>query len=445
MKYISLFTGILFFLVVMTQVRASEQPFISTWSIKKENEKITLPLRPGFQYNFTVDWGDESPQQQVTSYKDSDRIHIYKQRGTYTITISGLVEAWYFNNRGDKNKITSIPRLGHVGWKNFQKAFRGCQNLTTVEGGDTSQVTNMSFMFSGATLVQPKTGDWDVSNVKRMVKMFHLTNLANPNVDNWVVSKVKTMKSMFHRAASANPRVELWDVSLVRNMDLMFHNAFVANPNVTNWNTSRLSSAKFMFHGARLANPNFSNWAFSKMVKQNSLLSFVKDTAITTVNYSRLLIQLNETAPPRSRNTMDSGSVKYNFSAKGARANLVKRGWQISDGGLELPRYDEQNITDGNPKNYPNIASLSYSNKTLFIGSFVKCILAHGEEGSWIHVPVGDTYGCWGQYMRMRFDCPYLTPACQDEVDRIYSYGCPNGYVVKMTASTSEINKSCSL
>ncbi len=36
-------------------------PFVSVWRTTAPSETITLPLRSGFNYNFTVDWGGMDP------------------------------------------------------------------------------------------------------------------------------------------------------------------------------------------------------------------------------------------------------------------------------------------------------------------------------------------------------------------------------------------------
>ena len=83
------------------------------------------PLRSGYNYNFTVDWGDGSSTSTVTAHDDSDRIHTYVNAGEYTVTISGLVEAWYFNNTGPSMlMLRQVTNLGDVGWKNLEGAFR---------------------------------------------------------------------------------------------------------------------------------------------------------------------------------------------------------------------------------------------------------------------------------------------------------------------------------
>lgn len=239
-------------------------PFTSTWvvgngSYGDGDNTVTLPLRSGFNYNFTVDWGDLSSSE-VTSFDDPDINHTYSSAGTYTITITGLVEAWYFNNSGDKNKITTVTELGTVGWKSFRAAFRNCDNLTTVAGGDTSSVTDMGSMFEDAANADPDTSGWDTSKVTKMDYMFGYTDLADPDTSSWDTSKVTDMFGMFDWAISATPNTTTWNTSSVTDMSYMFRQATNANPDVSGWDTSSVTTMYFMFSNADSAIPDTSSW-----------------------------------------------------------------------------------------------------------------------------------------------------------------------------------------
>ncbi len=155
----------------------TSSPFISTWKTTNNNEAITLPLPPDYDYNFKVDWGDGSSSE-VTAHDDSDITHTYLEAGDYTLTISGKVEAWSFNNNGSKDKITSVEDMGDVGWKSLEGAFEGCSNLSAVGAGNVSNVTNMSRMFKGAVSIQDvKLDEWDFAHVTDMSEMFSEVSL----------------------------------------------------------------------------------------------------------------------------------------------------------------------------------------------------------------------------------------------------------------------------
>lgn len=359
-------------------------PFISTWRVGDVaygdgDLSVTLPLKYGFNYDFTVDWGDGNTAE-VTSYNDPDIGHTYASDGDYTITITGLVEAWAFNDFGDADKILTVAELGTVGWKSLSTAFFGCDNLTTISGGDTSNVTDMSWMFATTKLAtpittnwdtskvvrmnemffnsekaNPDTSKWDTSNVIDMSRMFSSSDLANPDTSRWNTSNVIDMSFMFHQAEVANPDVSDWDTSSVTDMSWMFYNADAANPNTKTWNTSKVENMGYMFASTDIANPNTSDWDTSAVTDMSSMFSFSKiadpdmsgwnfigvislsnmfmGTAISTTNYDALLIQLDATAG--SNLTFHAGTSKYtkNSAADTARSNLLSDSWAINDGG----------------------------------------------------------------------------------------------------------------
>lgn len=119
-KLLQLF--ILLFLFISTSLYA-QAGFESRWNTtnlstgSSGNNQITIPTNPAFTYNYTVDWGDTNIDSNVTG----NITHTYTTPGIYTITITGTFPAIYFNNDGDRLKITEIlswalPYNGKV-WK----------------------------------------------------------------------------------------------------------------------------------------------------------------------------------------------------------------------------------------------------------------------------------------------------------------------------------------
>ncbi len=248
-------------------------PFVSTWNITSASETITLPLPAnGNQYDFNVDWGDSSPLGYVTSRTDPDRIHTYASPGVYTITITGKMESIRLWNTPERLKILSIPELGDVDWKSFFGSFEECLNLTTVEGGDTSEVTTMQSMFRGSINVEPITTNWDTSNVTNMGSMFFGTD-ANPNTSSWNTANVTNMSYMFANTTSANPVTSGWDTGNVTEMQSMFSQSDVANPNTFGWDVSKVENMHHMFFSADMANPNVSSWDVSSVTDMGGMFS----------------------------------------------------------------------------------------------------------------------------------------------------------------------------
>ena len=139
--------------------------FRSTWKVPADSKTITLPLVEDYNYNFTVDWGDGSPISEITAHNDEDKAHTYAEAGDYNLVIEGTLEAWSFNNAGDKDKIRSVEDFGDLGYTNLSGAFHGSTNLSAFAGGVTSDVTDMTSMFEGATNANPDVSNWDVSSV----------------------------------------------------------------------------------------------------------------------------------------------------------------------------------------------------------------------------------------------------------------------------------------
>ena len=164
--------------------------FRSTWRVPADEKTITLPLVSGYNYDFTVDWGDGSPTSEITAHNDEDKTHSYAEAGDYNLVIEGTLEAWSFNNAedGDKDKILSVENFGDLGYKNLSGAFHGCTNLGDFEGGVTSAVTDMTSMFEGATDANPDVSNWDVSKVTDMTNLFNSSGLSTANYDAFLIN-----------------------------------------------------------------------------------------------------------------------------------------------------------------------------------------------------------------------------------------------------------------
>ena len=276
------------------------EPFVSVWKVKA-GKAIWLPLPEGYNYDFVVDWGDGS-QSEITSADDPHRTHAYAATGSYTLRISGLVEAWGYHSDsrgytyGYSYAITSVPELGDVGWKSLKSAFFNCINLTELRGGDVSQVTDLSKVFFYAGSVTPDVSEWDTTKVTAMNSIFHrayqanpdvskwntanVTDMgamfrwadkANPDVSKWNTTNVTDMSAMFDEAELANPDVSKWDTANVTNMSSMFEEAYAADPDVSKWNTTNVTDMSAMFNGAELANPDVSKWDTANVTNMSSM------------------------------------------------------------------------------------------------------------------------------------------------------------------------------
>lgn len=171
----------------------SHRGFVSKWQVAA-GERVVLPLpdvdKQGteLRYGFAIDWGDGSTENGelpfIDSHDDNDREHVYAEAGSYTVSIYGMVEGWSFQKiPASKDKIVAVTELGDVGWKSLNGAFDNCQNLVTVQGGDTSKVYDMSSMFAGASSLQLNVSSWDFAKVEDMDEMFVGVTLPSETYD----------------------------------------------------------------------------------------------------------------------------------------------------------------------------------------------------------------------------------------------------------------------
>ncbi|MCF8060615.1 MAG: DUF285 domain-containing protein [Bacteriovoracaceae bacterium] len=397
--------------IATTAYRLQSRPMISTWQTTTPGETITLPLRSGFNYNMIVHWGDGSTSD-VTSFGDTDKIHTFASSGVQTIMIFGTAEAWYFNGGGDKDKILTVSELGDMGWTNFNSAFRDCDNLTTVSGGvtsnvtdmgsmfrqsinvnpdmssyDTSNVTNMSFMFylsiaatatttgswdtssvtnmtsmfRGATNAAPNTSSWDTSNVLTMDYMFSGATSANPVTTNWNTSNVTTMYNMFNGAINAIPDTSLWDVGSVTTMFNMFAGATNANPDTSSWDTSNVTSMVSMFRDATSANPDTSSWDTSNVTSMDSMFE-----GATNAN--------PDTSSWITTNVTNMKEMFYNATS----ANPATSSWNTSN------VTDMDSMFRGATSANPDTSSWNTSNVTGMQSMFRGATSAHPDTSAWV-------------------------------------------------------------
>ena len=173
--------------------------FISEWRVAS-GETIVLPLPDGWQYEFTIDWGDNSTSNETYPYYSSKSHegsvqHTYAAEGTYTISIYGVVEGWSFQEIPDSAmNLIAVHDFGDLGWQYLSGAFYNAKNLQVLKGGNTAEVSDMTNMFAGATLVQPDLSSWSFASATDLTGMFKDSSLATVIYDLLLKRIVATTK-----------------------------------------------------------------------------------------------------------------------------------------------------------------------------------------------------------------------------------------------------------
>lgn len=125
-------------------------------------------------------------------------------------------------------------------------------------------------LFSGISgitykdVIFPK--DLDTSNVTNMSYMFYNQPTLDPDVSNWDTSNVEDMSYMFAYATRANPDVSRWDTSGVKDhgLGVMFNGAKNADPDTRNWVIKNVDFIQNLFWGSNVSEVDMRTWKFKE-------------------------------------------------------------------------------------------------------------------------------------------------------------------------------------
>ena len=208
-----------------------------------------------------------------------------------------------------------------------------------ISSWDTSNVTDMRWMFQNATSFNQSLNNWDVSNVLNMEFMFNNASSFNQPLNNWNVSNVMDMKGMFRYASQFNQPLDNWDVSNVTNMNEMFRNSSFNQP-LNNWNVSNVVDMGAMFNWATSFNQPLNTWNVSNVT--NMTLMFAVATSfnqdINNWNVS------NVNSMQQMFNNANSFSQPLNNWDVSSVTNMVDMFRQASSFNLPLDNWDVSNV-----------------------------------------------------------------------------------------------------
>ena len=165
--------------------------------------------------------------------------------------------------------------------------FKNFKNTTDIEGMEyinTSNVTNMAYMFNGMiNLMRLDVSHFDTSKVTNMGAMFQfMRNLKSLDISNFDTSNVKNMSLMFWEVQKlATLDLSHFDTSKVTNMAGIFHQmASLSNLNISNFNTSNVTDMNQMFDGmTNLTNLDISNFDTSKVTNMSHIFYDIPNIA----------------------------------------------------------------------------------------------------------------------------------------------------------------------
>ena len=289
---------------------ADRSALILTYEMVSTDLTIEYYADASLTYNFNVDWGDGTRDENVSYTGNALLIsHTYDQAGLYDVLITGEFPGWNNNETGtispfapNSAYLRELKQWGTHQYKSLSGAFYATDNfiISATDNPDFSQLTDLNACFQDARNFSADISGWDVSNVSRMTNIFSgvvnftadvsgwntasLTDLGAAfrnaqdfaiDLNGWDVSKVTSLSATFMSSQSFNSAIDLWDVSAVTDMNNAFSSANNFMADISNWNVSAVQFFNSAFSSSPAFsmpfNPDISSWNTSSAVSMSSM------------------------------------------------------------------------------------------------------------------------------------------------------------------------------
>ena len=196
---------------------------------------------------------------------------------TGKLTLKGSTDSFFYGLKNLK-EINGANNIDTSQVTDMSWMFYGCGVLNglDVSKWNTSQVTKMSWMFGGCSALDAlDVSGWDTSKVTDMSAIFQgCQKLSKVDVSKWNTSKVTKMSQVFEDCYVLNDLdVSGWNTSKVTDMSQMFDSCYALDKlDVSNWDTSQVTDMTHMFFGCKVLDRlDVSNWDTSKVTNMLNL------------------------------------------------------------------------------------------------------------------------------------------------------------------------------
>lgn len=306
------------------------------------DDQAMLPLMSTGTYSFLVKWGDGN-EDTITTWNQAETTHTYSSPGTYTITITGVIKKWKFNNTGDRDKLIELMGFGPLVIANSQ-AFFGCTNMIapSVTDAPVINITGLDDTFRACTALNlPDLTGWDVSGVTQFDRMFYQCPVFDGDITNWDTSSALDLGDMFFGSPKFNQDISGWDVSGVTNFKQLFYSnsgTVLFDQDLSSWDiTSGTNFTNTLRRCAAMAvsgnmGTTLLGW---EPTAATNMTSMCVDTVMSTAELDAIYIAW-DALTLQSTVTAHFGNATFTLggAAETAKLSIISGdSWTITDGG----------------------------------------------------------------------------------------------------------------
>ena len=218
----------------------------------EKNKKITVTERTVRKKNFLI------KNVTVTRFKDIKKLN--------TLTL-----------KYRKNKSKEIIQI--FGTSFFENNKKNCKLIINQEEQELTDILNVSEFKEDEIEIKLK----EIKKITNMSYMFYKCEelISFSEISNWDTSEVTNMSFMFsYLPLKSLPNISKWDTSKVINMCHMFsHSSLESLPDISKWNTSKVTDISYMFFNCKLLSkfPNIFHWNLKNVMEKKNMFSGCKN------------------------------------------------------------------------------------------------------------------------------------------------------------------------
>ena len=244
---------------------------------------------------------------------DAGIIHFYTEGEQIVLSPDSSFMFYAINNIFNLSDISSwdTSNVTNMSYMFYRTGRPSSPFILDLSSWNTSNVTNMKGMFGDIGTSSTFTLDissWDTSNVTNMSDMFYLAgDLATTftlDLSSWDTSNVTDMSRMFYYAGNSAPIFNLdlssWNTSNVTNMNCMFDRAGYSATtwsigDISSWDTSSVTNMVYMFQYAGYKASNFTlNLSFWDTSSVTSMYDMFRRAGNSASTWSVTIPQINK-------------------------------------------------------------------------------------------------------------------------------------------------------